>query len=143
MNVVADLLATRPAADPAVITLSRGGDRETWTFGQVADAAGALAGAFRSRGVQPGGTVLLLVGNRIEYVLGMLAAWWLGAAVLPCSEQLRCGDLARRVERARAALVLCDERNLAALRAAEPSCPVVTVPDGALLRGAAPDFASV
>lgn len=90
-----------------------------------------------------GSVVLLLVGNRIEYVLGMLAAMWLGAPVLPCSEQLRPKDLALRLDRARPSLILCDERNRLALDAAGPSCPVLTVPDPALLHGLAPAFAEL
>lgn len=143
MNVVRDLLAERSDVERAVLTLSGDGDRESWTFGQVREAAGALAGGFAARGVHTGATVLLLVGNRIEYLLGMLAAWWLGAAVLPCSEQLRAKDLALRLERARPALILCDQRNAATLAAANPRCPVLTVPDAAVLRGSAPAFAEV
>jgi acyl-coenzyme A synthetase/AMP-(fatty) acid ligase len=143
VNVVRDLLAARADTDRAVLAVSRDGVRETWAFGQVADAAGALAGAFAARGLGPGRTVLLLVGNRIEYVLSMLAAWWLGAAVLPCSEQLRPKDLVLRLERADPSLIVCDERNAAALGAAEPRCPVLTVPDDTLLRGPAAAFADV
>ena len=41
----------------------------------------------------------------------MLACLHLGAAMLPCSEQLRTKDLALRLARARPDLVVCDERN--------------------------------
>jgi acetyl-CoA synthetase len=143
VNVVRDLFASRSDDDRAVVTLASDGARQTWLFGQVADAAGGLAGTFRSRGVGPGDTVLLLVGNRIEYVAGMLAAWWLGAAVLPCSEQLRPRDLALRLQRARPSLVVCDKRNEDALTAAQPDCPVVTVPDETVMRGPAPPIAEV
>lgn len=77
--------------------------------------------------------MLTLVGNRIEYVLTVLACLRLGAATLPCSEQLRTKDIALRLRRARPAVAVCDARNLAELRAADPSCPVLTVPDAALL----------
>jgi acetyl-CoA synthetase len=58
----------------------------------------------------------------------MLACMHLGAAMLPCSEQLRPKDIALRLGRARPVLVVCDERNREALDAARPECPVVTVP---------------
>jgi acyl-coenzyme A synthetase/AMP-(fatty) acid ligase len=120
-----------------------GGERRDWSFGEVTSAAGALASGFAARGVRPGSVVLLLVGNRIEYVVSMLAGMWLGAPVLPCSEQLRPKDLALRFARARPALVLCDERNAGTVAAADPPCPVLTVPDETLLRGPAPEFAEL
>ena len=63
----------------------------------------------------------------------MVACFRLGAVVLPCNEQLRAGDLRVRLDAARPALVLADERNLSELAAARPECEVLAVPDDALL----------
>jgi acyl-coenzyme A synthetase/AMP-(fatty) acid ligase len=67
--------------------------------------------------VQRGDVVLTLFGSKIEYVVAILAGLWLGAPVLPCTEQLRPKDLDLRIRRARPALVVCDPRNRAALAA--------------------------
>jgi acetyl-CoA synthetase len=143
VNVVRDLVAAAPDDSRAVVTLEADGTRAEWTFGQLLSAAGSLATEFERRGAGRGSVVLLLVGNRIDYVLSMLAAWWVGAAVLPCSEQLRPKDLAHRLSRARPALVVCDVRNGSTLAAAEPACAVLHVPDERLHRGRAPDYAEL
>ena len=41
--------------------------------------------------------VMTLVGNRIEWVLAMLACWRMGAVAMPCNTQLRRGDLETRL----------------------------------------------
>jgi acyl-coenzyme A synthetase/AMP-(fatty) acid ligase len=134
VNFVSDVVATRPAGDVAVVALDANGRRE-WTFGELLAASGSLATAYLERGVGRGDTVLTLVGNRIEYVLAILAGLRIGAATLPASEQLRPKDLAPRLARSRAVLAVCDERNYEALAAAGPTCPVLRVPDERLLTG--------
>ncbi|MEO6885074.1 MAG: AMP-binding protein [Jatrophihabitantaceae bacterium] len=134
-NFVRDVVAARRGTDLALVTLSATGERREWTFGSLLSCSGALAGALTAQGVQRGSVVLTLVGNRIEYALTMLACLRIGAAMLPCSELLRAKDVALRLERARPTLVICDERNRAVLDEAAPSCPVLRVPDAALLTG--------
>jgi acetyl-CoA synthetase len=129
VNFVRDVVAARPAEQLAVVTLAGDGARREWTFGQVRRAADSFAAALVNGGVGRGDVVLSLVGNRIEYVLTILATLRIGAVTLPCSEQLRPKDLQLRLAQARPALIVCDERNRAVLDAAAPACPVVTVPD--------------
>jgi acyl-coenzyme A synthetase/AMP-(fatty) acid ligase len=140
-NVVRDFVARRPPAELALITEDASGQRREWTFGELAEAAAAVAGGFARRGVARGGVVLLLVGNTIEYVLGILAALHLGAAALPCSEQLRPKDVALRLRRARPALAVCADRNAetlaAAAEAAGVDLPVLVVGAGRELPTAA------
>ncbi|MEO9140130.1 MAG: AMP-binding protein [Jatrophihabitans sp.] len=126
-------MARRPADERAVVTVAADGHRREWSFGELLSASGSLAGAFAGHGVGRGSVVLTLVGNRIEYVLTVLACLRLGAATLPCSEQLRAKDIALRLRRARPALAVCDERNSTELTAADPTCPVLIVPDASLL----------
>ena len=66
-------------------------------MGEVAAAARALAGRLDARGVRRGDVVLTLLGNRPEWVLTMLACFRMGYVVLPCTEQLRAGDLRLRL----------------------------------------------
>jgi acetyl-CoA synthetase len=138
-NVVRDLVEAFPPDRRAVIAEESDGAVREWTFGELAAAAGSLAAVLVDRGVARGDVVLTLVGNRIEYVLSILACLRIGAAALPCSEQLRPGDLALRLRRAQPAAIVCDARNAAVLQAADPSCPVVLVPDESLFSfGTAP-----
>ena len=127
-NYVRDVLAAHPRDRRALVVLTADGTRTEWSFGELLDAAARFAGHLHERGVGRGSTVLTLFGNRIEYPLTMLACLHLGAAMLPCSEQLRAKDLALRLERARPGLIVCDERNRAVVDAAAPDCPVVTIP---------------
>ncbi len=136
-NFVRDWVAGRPGDDLALITLDASGRRE-WTFTDVLAAAGSTAGAFAAQGVRRGSVVLTLVGNGIEYAASMLACLHLGAAMLPCSEQLRPKDIGLRLRRARPGLVVTHERNADAVSAAAPDCPVLVVPHADLLAGHEP-----
>jgi acetyl-CoA synthetase len=138
MNFARDLV---DAADPgrlALVELDRSGGRREWTFGEVAERSAALAGALGARGVERGDVVLTLIGNRPDWVLTMVACFRIGAVVLPCTEQLRARDLRLRLDVARPAAIVCDERNRAELDGAGPDCPVLTVPDEALFAAPAP-----
>ncbi|HZV74762.1 MAG TPA: AMP-binding protein [Conexibacter sp.] len=144
MNFARDVV---DAADPgrlALVELARDGARREWTFGEVADRAARLAGTFASHGVRRGDVVMTLIGNRPDWVFAMLACFRSGAVVLPCTEQLRAKDLRLRLDAARPALVLADERNGSELEAAlalasatdddRPPAPprVLTIPDETL-----------
>jgi acyl-coenzyme A synthetase/AMP-(fatty) acid ligase len=61
---------------------------------------------------------MTLMGARPEWVFALLGAWRIGAAALPCSEQLRPRDIALRVERSRPSIVLAAGRDLDELEAA-------------------------
>lgn len=140
MNFARDVVAARDPRDRALVELRRGGGRREWSFAEVDAASGALAGHLVARGIGRGDVVLTLIGNRPEWVLAMVACFRIGAAVLPCNEQLRAKDLRLRLAVTRPKVVLVDERNLAELEQAEPGCDVIVVPDDALFVGDAPPF---
>jgi acyl-coenzyme A synthetase/AMP-(fatty) acid ligase len=137
MNFARDVVDAAPADRVALLEVGSEGERREWSFGEVADRSARLAGALGARGVGAGDVVLTLIGNRPEWVLSMVACFRLGAVVLPCNEQLRAKDLARRLDAARPRLVLADERNLGELGRAAPDCDVLTVPDERLFEAPA------
>ncbi len=112
MNFVEDVLERFPAARPALVTISRDGERRVWGFGELIARSAGLSGAFAARGVGRGDVVMTLVGNRIEWVLAMLACWRMGAIALPCNTQLRRHDLEVRVGAANPALCVGEEELL-------------------------------
>ena len=112
MNFTTQVVEAAPADRLAIVELARDGNRRLWTFGEVADRSARLAGTLTAAGVTRGDLVLTLIGNRPEWVLTMLACFRIGAVVLPCNEQLRAKDLRLRLEAARPALIIADERNL-------------------------------
>ncbi len=128
MNFARDVLEPLPPHGRALVELARDGARREWSFGEVADRSARLAGTLAARGVRRGDVVMTLIGNRSEWVLGMMACFRLGAVVLPCTEQLRAKDLRLRLAVARPRLVLADERNAATLAEALRADPR----DGAL-----------
>ncbi|MDQ6730164.1 MAG: AMP-binding protein, partial [Actinomycetota bacterium] len=132
MNFSRDVVDARPASQRAMVELSRAGARREWTFGEVADRSARLAGTLEARGVRRGDVVMTLIGNRVEWVLTMVACFRVGAVALPANEQLRAKDLRVRLDAADPKLIVADERNTGELSAAEPSCEVVLIPDDAL-----------
>ena len=120
------------AADPgrlALVALTRRGERREISFGEVARRSARLAGALARRGVSRGDVVMTLIGNRPEWAYAMVACWRIGAAALPCSEQLRASDLRTRCELAGPRAVLAAEHNLAALEDSGFEGEVVLVSD--------------
>jgi acyl-coenzyme A synthetase/AMP-(fatty) acid ligase len=135
MNFTRDVVDAAPATAQALITIGRTGERRPWTFGEIADGAARLAGTLQAHGVGRGDVVMTLVGNRVEWVLAMLACFRTGAVALPCTEMLRAKDLALRLATTQPAAIVADERDLGELEAAGPTCPVLLVDDPLLLAG--------
>lgn len=129
MNFVREVVEAAPPEAPALIELSREGERRVWSFGEVADATARLAGHFEALGLRRGDVVLIWLGNRSEWALTLLACFRSGLVAASCPEQLRAKDLALRFATASPALIVADERNREELKLAAPPCPVVWVPD--------------
>ena len=109
MNLIEDLLERFPASKPALLEIPRDGERRVWHFGELIAMSAGLSGAFAARGVGRGDVVMTLVGNRVEWVLSLLACWRMGAVALPCNTQLRRHDLELRTAIANPALCVGDE----------------------------------
>ncbi|HXR30564.1 MAG TPA: AMP-binding protein [Solirubrobacterales bacterium] len=114
MNFI-DVMEGSPASRLGIVAVDAEGNRRDWYFGELIARSAGLSGAFAARGVRRGDVVMTLVGNRIEWVLSLLACWRMGAVALPCSTQLRRHDLELRVAAADPALCVGEERLLAEL----------------------------
>lgn len=112
MNFIEDVLERFPASKPALVAISRQGERRVWAFGELIARSAGLSGAFAARGVNRGDAVMVLAGNRTEWVLAMLACWRMGAVALPCNTQLRRHDLELRVRAANVVLCVAEEELL-------------------------------
>jgi acyl-coenzyme A synthetase/AMP-(fatty) acid ligase len=133
MNFTDDVVRAAAPSAEALRTIDREGRRHSWTFGELADGAARLAGTLQANGVERGDVVMTLVGNRVEWVLTLLACFHSGAVALPCTEQLRSKDIALRLRTARPAAIVADARDLPELEAAKPNCPVILVDDPRLV----------
>jgi acyl-coenzyme A synthetase/AMP-(fatty) acid ligase len=104
-----------PASRLGIVAIDAEGARRDWYFGELIAQSAGLSGAFAARGVKRGDVVMTLVGNRIEWVLSLLACWRMGAVALPCSTMLRRQDLALRVAAADPKLCVGEDGLLAEL----------------------------
>ncbi len=104
-----------PASRLGIVAVDAEGERRDWYFGELIACSAGLSGAFAARGVRRGDVVMTLVGNRVEWVLTLLACWRMGAVALPCSTQLRQHDLEIRVAAANPKLCVGEESLLAGL----------------------------
>jgi acetyl-CoA synthetase len=96
VNFIEDLMERSPASRLGIVAVDAEGNRRDWHFGELIARSAGLSGAFAVRGVRRGDVVMTLVGNRIEWVLSLLACWRMGAVALPCNTQLRRHDLELR-----------------------------------------------
>jgi acyl-coenzyme A synthetase/AMP-(fatty) acid ligase len=109
VNFIEDVLERFPASKPALVAISADGERRVWHFGELIARSAGLSGAFAARGVRRGDVVMTLVGNRVEWVLAMLACWRMGAIALPCNPQLRRQDLESRIAVASPAVCVSEQ----------------------------------
>jgi acyl-coenzyme A synthetase/AMP-(fatty) acid ligase len=118
LNFARDVVDAADSEQIALVAIDRTGGRSCHSFGQISDRAGRLAGTLLASGVARGDVVMTLIGNRPEWVHALVACWRIGAAVLPCTEQLRADDLAKRIAIVGPRAVVVDERNVEVLDAA-------------------------
>src|SRR5215203_2340446 len=104
-----------PASRLGIVAIDAEGKRRDHFFGELIAQSAGLSGAFAAHGVKHGDVVMTLVGNRIEWVLSLLACWRMGAVALPCSTMLRRADLEHRVAVADPKLCVGEEELLAEL----------------------------
>jgi len=126
VNLIEDLMERSPASRLGIVSLDAEANRRDWYFGELVAKSAGLSGAFAARGVERGDVVMTLVGNRIEWVLSLLACWRMGAVALPCNTMLRRHDLEHRVAAANPKLCVGEEALLAEM---PDGVPLMTMAD--------------
>ncbi|MGD9735700.1 MAG: acyl-CoA synthetase [Solirubrobacterales bacterium] len=129
MNLIEDLMERSPASRLGIVEIDAQANRRDWHFGELIATSAGLSGAFAARGVRRGDVVMTLIGNRIEWVLSLLACWRMGAVALPCNTQLREHDLAHRVAVANPKLCVGEDRLLGLLPDGVPAMTLGEVGD--------------
>jgi acyl-coenzyme A synthetase/AMP-(fatty) acid ligase len=149
-NFTRDVVEQADGTALALRFVDTGGGVRDLTFAEVAESAARWAGLLRSRGVQPGDRVLVLVGKTPDWHAVMLAGLKAGAVTIPCSEMLRAKDLDFRVRHSGARLLLADERCREEVDGMLEPCDVVYLeeavlgePDGTTADTAADDPAFI
>src|SRR3954467_14906042 len=129
MNLIEDLMERSPASRLGIVAIDAEGNRRDWYFGELIACSAGLSGAFAARGVRRGDVVMVLVGNRVEWVLSLLACWRMGAAALPCHPMLRSADLELRVEPAAPKLCVGEANLLSRMPDGMPAMTLEEVAD--------------
>jgi acetyl-CoA synthetase len=93
---------------PALWIVEEDGSEIKLSFSEMSSRSNRVANFFRSHGLRRGDCVLVMLGNQAEIWETMLAAIKLGLIVIPCSVLLTADDLADRVARGRARLVVAN-----------------------------------
>jgi acyl-coenzyme A synthetase/AMP-(fatty) acid ligase len=127
VNLIEDLMERSPASRLGIVSVDAELRRRDWYFGELIAKSAGLSGAFAARGVERGDVVMTLVGNRIEWVLSLLACWRMGAVALPCNTMLRRQDLEHRVAAANPKLCVGEEELLAELPGGVPAMTMADV----------------
>jgi acyl-coenzyme A synthetase/AMP-(fatty) acid ligase len=136
VNFALDVVDAADRTRMALVTIDAHGDRAEVAFGEVSDRSARLAGTLVARGVGRGDVVLTLVGNRPDWVYALVACFRIGAVALPCTKQLRPGDLRTRIELVEPRAVIADAADAATIAEAGFDGPVLSA--GARRRAAGP-----
>jgi len=84
------------------------GDRR-WTYAELDEWTGRLAGGLLTLGLQRGDRVVLWMRNRPELAALMLGCWKAGLCTVPANFRLHPSEVAYLVDNSRAAALFCDE----------------------------------
>jgi acetyl-CoA synthetase len=102
------------------------GQREVWTYSRLSETANQLASGLVKMGVMPGDRVAVVMGQRPETVASYIAAFSVGAVVLPLSPLFGADSLAVRLKDAEARVAIVDASTGPELLQAQAQCPALT-----------------
>ncbi len=116
---MAGLLTARVAANaksaPASVALVDG--KERTSYGELVQAAGALAQTLKQAGLARGARVALLLPNSLPAVVGTYGAWLAGGVVVPLNVQARARDFVPWLQHCDPEAVIFDAANADAVAA--------------------------
>ncbi|MGF1447111.1 MAG: AMP-binding protein [Pikeienuella sp.] len=114
-NLYEDMVGARARRDPdrlALLHLTADGAAQAWRFGALDRASARLANLFTARGVARGDRVAVLLAQSPEALLTHLAAYRLGAIVVPLFTLFGPEGLAFRLADSGTRLLVTDRANL-------------------------------
>ncbi|GGO78258.1 class I adenylate-forming enzyme family protein [Nocardioides deserti] len=114
---LADLVAVAAAENPGKLAVVEAGGRSA-TWAQLDDEVGRVATGLGAAGIVAGNRVLLVVGNRLEFVTTYLAVLRAQAVAVPLNPSSTPAELARVLTDCGARMVVADPDTVGAVRAA-------------------------
>jgi acetyl-CoA synthetase len=91
----------------ALWILEEDGRETRLTFQELSERSSGLANAMRHSGVRRGDRILVMLGNEARLWETLLAAFKIGAVVIPATTLLGAADIADRIERGHVKWVVC------------------------------------
>ncbi|GAB3025642.1 long-chain acyl-CoA synthetase [Nocardioides flavus (ex Wang et al. 2016)] len=116
-NDISALVAEAAADVPDRQALVESGGRSL-TWAQLEDEVARLATGLGAHGVRAGQRVMIVVGNRIEFVTTYLAVLRAQVVAVPVNPRSTAGEVARMIADSGSRLVVVDERAVDVVRAA-------------------------
>ena len=113
---MADLLAQAAEESPDRLALVEAGGR-SMTWRELEDEVGRLAAGLGASGIVAGHRVMIVMGNRIEFVSAYLAVLRTQAVAVPVNPSSTSGELARMIADSGARLVVADADTASEVRA--------------------------
>jgi long-chain acyl-CoA synthetase len=114
---VAELVASAAAESPDRLALVEAGGRSL-TWAELEDEVGRLATGLTTAGVLGGHRVMIVQGNRLEFVTTYLGVLRAQAVAVPVNPGSVVGELARMIEDSGSRLVVADPTTAATVREA-------------------------
>lgn len=114
----------------ALIWEGRDGQRATWTFAQLKEAAARFANLLDSQGIKPGDTVAGLLPRTPELLITILGTWRVGAIYQPLFTAFGPKAVEHRIKESGAKLVVTDAANSEKLDVIEAAPRRLVVGDG-------------
>jgi acetyl-CoA synthetase len=139
--------ARSPFARRAAITeYEAGGEKRTYTYGQLQRAADRLSNVLRGHGVVPGSRVAIVMPQCFATAVAYIAVLQMGAVAVPLSMLFGHDALAFRLHDSEAVLALCDPAAFHSVERALSNAPLLRAVlslNATLWQGASPSFATV
>jgi acetyl-CoA synthetase len=95
----------------ALWILEEDGSETRITFAELSARSSGLANSMRRNGVRRGDRILVMLGNEARLWETLLAAFKIGAVVIPATTLLCAADIADRIERGRVKWVVANEEH--------------------------------
>ncbi|MDD4539388.1 MAG: AMP-binding protein [Lentisphaeria bacterium] len=124
---VMDAWAEQQDDKPALAWIDDHEIQENYSFGDLKRLSNQAANWFVSQGIRKGDVVMLILKQRVDVWIAMIALHKIGAVVIPATYQLTTKDIVYRCNAATVAMIVAiDDAELAGyIRAALPQAPSV------------------
>ncbi|MGO4158991.1 AMP-binding protein [Cupriavidus sp. YAF13] len=124
------LLCDRHPADKvAYDVLDSQGNTERLTYGELKRRSEAFSAGLASIGVRAGDRVATLSGKSVEYLIGLVGIWRLGAVHVPLFTAFAPPAIAQRLAGSKAKVAICDASQVGKLVATEGDEQPIAVTD--------------